>query len=612
MKEVLLRPNLQNIKDAYEKESSIFLCPDLNPLEKERYIKLFHAYAPSSSVCFLTSGSTGRPKIIVHSWKNLKVHAAKQALELGLTKKSHYLNPLPFFHLSGFMPILRSLASGSKLSIKEDSKSLIESLLTLGPSHVSLVPSQLVELTKNHINLGFLDTLLLGGSGCSASVLKDAQLKGYPIRACYGMTETASFFSISDSEEFINSGSIKLRLLDGWNAFTQEDNRLVIESEFLFTGHIDEKGLSLANNLLPTNDLGDVDYPFINIIGRSDLVYLSGAEKVDPLEVEKKILDLIELEEVVIVPKEDNKWGQITCAFITPFDSRIDYHAFCKALPSHQRPKHFLPLGFNNGIKPNRSQLKEKLKHIKNSKKIAFIHGFMGTTEDLKALSEGITTPSVHWSLPHHERNSTANSFKDVVDFYIEKVKEEKVSYLYGYSMGARVCMAIAHSLYLQGIPLEGLILESGNTGIKSEQAREERFLKDKELFKRMPKDPTAFYESWYSMPLFGDFKNTKEGKRRIANSIKSWSPENWAKCIELLSVGKQKDFKEFLKSSPHSILYLYGENDSSYKRIGLELQSTSSSSVKVKSVKNAFHNIHSCYPQIIIHEVNSFTSGCF
>ncbi len=599
MKQIIECPTLKQIVEAFHSEETVFLCPKLSKNEKEYYSTIFKQFAPKGSVCFLSSGSSGNPRIHAHSWVNLKKRACAQAIELGLDKDSVYLNPLPLYHLGGFMPVLRSLLSESSQVIKSKDHSLEEALLKLKPTHVSMVPTQLAQLVLNRVELGFLDTILLGGAGCSESILEEAKDLAYPIRACYGMTESASFFSIGKKEEFLKDAKVNLYLMDNWSAFTSSNGRLTIESDEMYLGSIGPLGFIESKGILPTFDLGEVEAPIIKIFGRSDLVYKSGGEKVDPLEIERKLESTELFSNIVIIPKKSEVWGNITTAFVSPFKRGRDYSLLTEHLPPHQRPKFFFPMPESTGIKPKRSELKEIVeRQIHQDKKLprmAFIHGFMGSSNDLKELGSSLSELCcpVFWKLPFHGENKTPIDFNETVEFYIEKIRSEDIDALYGYSMGGRLATAIAERLESLGEPLTALVLESSHPGLKTKEEKQKRITEDQTLFGRMPTEPQAFFEKWYSAPLFGDFKDTDLGKISIKEMQRRWNPSEWKKTLDLLSTGKQKNFQEYLLNSITPILYLCGEQDLKYKSLALQLKNQGPRSLKVKCLEKGFHNLH-------------------
>lgn len=599
MKKIIECPTQIEIVEAFHNESTVFLCSKLSKNEKEYYSTIFKQFAPEGSVCFLSSGSSGNPRIHAHSWSNIKLRARAQAIELGLTEGAVYLNPLPLHHLGGFMPVVRSLVSSSHQIIKKEKQSLEEALLELKPTHVSMVPTQLAKLVSKEVDLSFLDTLLLGGAGCSQSILEGAKELRYPVRPCYGMTESASFFSIGKKEEFLENAEVKLYLMDGWNAFTSVNGRLTIESDEMFLGTIGPLGFKESKGILPTFDLGEVEAPLIKVFGRSDLVYKSGGEKVDPLEVERKLEATGQFSSIVIIPASSEVWGNITTAFISPFKRGRDYSLLTEHLPAHQRPKFFFPLPEITGIKPKRSELKEIAeKQILNDKllpRMAFIHGFMGSENDLKELASSLSDycAPVLWSLPFHDEKDAPKDFDETVLYYVEKVRSENIEVLYGYSMGGRLATAIAKKLQDLGEPLSGLVLESSHPGIKSEAERKSRILSDQTLFERMPTEPSAFFDKWYSAPLFGDFKDSDLGRISIKEMQRRWNPSEWKKTLNLLSTGKQADFQDYLLNSETPTLYLCGELDTKYKALAFQLKNQGPKALKVKCLENGYHNLH-------------------
>ena len=159
--------------------------------------------------------------------------------------------------------------------------------------------------------------------------------------------------------------------------------------------------------------------------------------------------------------------------------------------------------------------------------------------------------------------------------------------------MGGRLATAIAERLEDLGEPLSALILESSHPGLKTSEEKEKRLVSDSTLFERMPTEPNQFFDKWYSQELFGDFKETELGQISINEMKRRWNPNDWKRSLKILSTGKQKDYRPFLKSSTHPILYFCGEGDLKYSKLSQELQSQAPGKLEVKCLKGGFHNLH-------------------
>ena len=111
---------------------------------------------------------------------------------------------------------------------------------------------------------------------------------------------------------------------------------------------------------------------------------------------------------------------------------------------------------------------------------LTFLHGFMGDPSDWDLVRE---------ELPDHEIVTPlikpADDWNAGVDQLIDDVPERSV--LVGYSMGARLSLAVALT---RPEKCEALVFISGNPGIENEVARERRYAADCQIADRIEVQP--------------------------------------------------------------------------------------------------------------------------
>jgi acyl-CoA synthetase (AMP-forming)/AMP-acid ligase II len=91
-------------------------------------------------------------------------------------------------------------------------------------------------------------------------------------------------------------------------------------------------------------DLGEVDAAgYLYLSGRRDDLIISGGVNVYPAEVERVLGQMDGIEEVVVFPAADERWGQKVCAAICGDVTRAAVETFARAqLAPYKRPKEIL------------------------------------------------------------------------------------------------------------------------------------------------------------------------------------------------------------------------------------------------------------------------------
>ena len=128
-----------------------------------------------------------------------------------------------------------------------------------------------------------------------------------------------------------------------------DESEILIKSNSLLKKYLDdenETSARLINGVYHTGDFGFVDddgYLFIDA-RRTDLI-VTGGENVNPIEVEKALLQIPFIKDACVFPKQNKTWGQIVaCAVIVdanPVNEKIIKEYLKQILAGYKIPKQF-------------------------------------------------------------------------------------------------------------------------------------------------------------------------------------------------------------------------------------------------------------------------------
>lgn len=278
----------------------------------------------------MTSGSTNTPKIACTRFLNYCLSAQRSYSVLGMDETSKMLLSLPLFHVSGITALFRAFTSGAHVIVPQ-SKDLESECVEQKITHLSAVPTQLQSLS--HVPQPL--TILLGGAPTSSELLQG--VAHHTLFHSYGMTETTAMI-------FCNGkplGNTTFRI--------EKDARLLVKTDTLFQGYFEKNRLIpplLKDGFFDTGDQASVQEDgTIHILGRSDRMFISGGENIQPSEIEK-ILESHSLIDIAIVrSKKDTRYGAVPIAYIHPYISRESLLQFLlSALPKYKIPQEIHPL----------------------------------------------------------------------------------------------------------------------------------------------------------------------------------------------------------------------------------------------------------------------------
>ncbi|MEM8736209.1 MAG: AMP-binding protein, partial [Planctomycetota bacterium] len=310
----------------------------------------------------LSSGSTGTPKAIVHSMAAHIANAQGSAENMPLRPGDRWLWSLPLCHVSGLAILIRcAVASATVVGMRNGERITANLLKEKKVTHLSVVATQLQRLLKEK---GFpspsLKFVLLGGSSITPDLVHEARERGVAVITSYGLTEMGSQVTASTANGTPDRSG---RVLPRRELKIDPSGEICVRGEPLCLGYFREGLIHPVvdkNGWFPTGDLGSMDRSGeLSVKGRLDNMFISGGENIHPENIERVMVEVFGLSQVVIVPKPDETFGARPVAFVDG-DLPSDWGSMLKPLlssyeiPIEVRP---WPAEASLAIKPDRKLL---------------------------------------------------------------------------------------------------------------------------------------------------------------------------------------------------------------------------------------------------------------
>lgn len=192
-----------------------------------------------SAVVLATSGSSGNAKFVVLSKAAVLASARAVNAHCGLGRNEVWLGGLSTFHVGGVGIHARAYASGAKVAPlawdawTRDGGVFVRAVAESGATLASLTPTHLWDLVRAKVpSPATLRGVFLGGGRIEPALVAEARQLGWPIWPTYGMSETASQVATS-----LGGDGEWLDLLPIWQVRSEDDGRLLLRGEALFSGY---------------------------------------------------------------------------------------------------------------------------------------------------------------------------------------------------------------------------------------------------------------------------------------------------------------------------------------------------------------------------------------
>ncbi|WP_372654931.1 alpha/beta fold hydrolase [Halobacteriovorax sp.] len=617
--------NLIEILSLWLLNKSVILhspdTPEDTVEEYEREINNTYLDSSFNISCFIfTSGSTAKPKAIALTFENIFTAAKNYNEHFNIKPTSYLPITLPIYHVGGLLIFIRALLAGAQTSIHTPGK-LTAREFKEAPTHLSVVPLQLERILDKKDDLEFFrnTVFVIGGAKTSLRTLERIEENNISASSTYGMTETSAMIMATEVSSKVDILKSVGRPLNGVNISLSDKQTIIINSPTISPVYPDQ--------VITTNDRAHQKDGLYFIEGRIDDVFISAGENINPLEIENNFIEE-GLEDAYIIPVDDETYGQKSFLFYRGNASEKEVKSIAKKkLSPFKRPKHYfkVPDFAFSGIKIKKATLKElapvyaniddassvfPLNYQGDPRRpwIIFLHGFMGDKDDWSEIINILKDEFFCLCIdtPGHGENKkvdyqTLNEYQEEFKHFTNLLNH-KFS-LVGYSQGGR----IAQGLILNGLNVEGLILESTSPGIVDEEERERRYKTDLKMFKNVTNQDELkkFLIYWYQNPLFGELKNHPHFNGLLQRKISiDW--KLWQKSMNVFSVGNQPDYREGLsRLKGLKGLTICGEND--HKYIASSMEYKTKYKFEFSKISKAAHNTHFENPQEFADIVSKF-----
>lgn len=287
-----------------------------------------------------TGGSTGGRSLCLHPAGNLERSAQATAQWLRRISIDPTMalvwNPLPFHHVSGFMPWWRAGQWGAvHLWLDPELMKQPAQLLAWSEQHpawrqrpmlLSLVPTQLRRLLAHPCGCRWLhamDVIWVGGASLPKDLAAASRKACLNLAPCYGATETAAMVTAQRPRDFLAGDDGCGQPLEGVQLQVDADQALAVRCDRLALARVDPAGA-----LHPLSDpagwwwsgdrarlSGTGGQPDLHVLGRRDGAILSGGITVYPPQLEERLLLMarrrgLPLEAVVMLGEPQPEWGE--------------------------------------------------------------------------------------------------------------------------------------------------------------------------------------------------------------------------------------------------------------------------------------------------------------
>ncbi|KAJ5625716.1 hypothetical protein N7510_002025 [Penicillium lagena] len=295
-----------------------------------------------ASVVIFTSGTTGPPKGAVHRRTYVSGNAEADAAHYRITEKDTVLHVVPVHHATGigltFLPFITAGACIEFRSGSFDTAWTWERWRKGGLTFFSGVPTIYMRMlryyeenianqapeVREQYDAGArnIRVMLCGTSALPAPVFEFwRQIRNDPILTRYGSTEFGAVIKTPLNHEGtplnsvgIVSGAVSLKLDD--------EGQVLVKGPNMFAKYLhDEKATKDAHDedgYFKSGDIARREGKYYFILGRASLdIIKSGGYKISALDIEREILSLNYVSEVMVVGVEDEEFGQRVAATIS-------------------------------------------------------------------------------------------------------------------------------------------------------------------------------------------------------------------------------------------------------------------------------------------------------
>ena len=298
-----------------------------------------------------TSGTTGNPKGVVTHHRGAYLNAVSNALTWSMGDHPVYLWTLPMFHCNGWcFPWTLAANAGTSVCLRQvRDDAVYQAIAEHGVTHFCGAPVVLNTLLSASDNLKSLIKhdvkVMTAGAAPPAAIIQGMQAQGIDVTHVYGLTETYGpvtlcawredlWGGLNDQEkaELKSRQGVGGQMLEGLMVADPETMEPIPKDgqtigEVMMRGNNVMKGYlknpaateeAFAGGWFHSGDLAVwAEDGYIQIKDRSKDIIISGGENISSIEIEDLLFRHPDILEAAVVAKNDEKWGETPCAFVT-------------------------------------------------------------------------------------------------------------------------------------------------------------------------------------------------------------------------------------------------------------------------------------------------------
>ena len=285
-----------------------------------------------------TSGTTGRPKGIVLSHRAIREVAFNLLVELeAIQRGEQIVLTQPLSHGAGYF-VLPYLISGAGIRIADGFDPEEAVALSARPEirTLKVVPAMLAPIFEAADGEFGYSSVIYGASPIARPTLDEGLERFGPIFSqVYGQSEAPVTLTYLARQDHLEDGgqrssagrpfrSVAIQIWDegGSPVGEGEEGEVVVSGSTLMSGYRNRPEATaevLERGWLRTRDLGRFDERgFLYLLGRSDEMINSGGFNIAPREVELVLSEHPDVEEVAVLGRPDERWGEAVCAVVRP------------------------------------------------------------------------------------------------------------------------------------------------------------------------------------------------------------------------------------------------------------------------------------------------------
>ena len=326
---------------------------------------------------FYTSGTTGRPKGVMQTHANLQTMISCYFMDLdSVSPDDGTVYAAPMSHAAGMLNFPHIIGAARHIIPRSggfDPQELLELAAEHGRLTLFAAPTMVKRLV-DHVEATGADpsgfrTIVYGGGPMYVEDLRHAlRVMGDSFVQIYGQGETPMTITalgrhhLSDQKHpryldriasvGVSQTLVEVRVADalGRSLPPGETGEVVVRGPSVMKGYWNNPeatAQTIRDGWLFTGDVGSLDEDgFLTLKDRSKDVIISGGSNIYPREVEEVLLQHPQVQEVSVVGRRHDEWGEEVVAFVVTKDGRLmdagELDRLClQSIARFKRPKQY-------------------------------------------------------------------------------------------------------------------------------------------------------------------------------------------------------------------------------------------------------------------------------